>query len=124
MDNQTVNLIISMGLLVLLGLFSARVFSATTKRKRESKAPRLGAEVHVASKRTEGKHKTYFVTFRLKNDELMELAVPEDAYEQLQEEDFVKIIFKGETFEGFRRLDESADVAQTEESTDEEAKVE
>lgn len=119
MDNQMMNLVISMGLLLLLGLFSAAAFGAMSKRKRESKAPRLGAEVHVVSKRMEASHreKKYFVTFRLKNDETLELEVPEETYGQLQEEDFVKIVFKGETFEEFHRLEGHLDTAETEKDT-------
>lgn len=111
MNDQIMNLTISMVILVVLGLFAFRVFGTASSQRRQRKAPRLGAEVHVASKRIEKtKRKTsYFVSFRLKDDNVMELPVTDDIYEKLHEGDFIKIVFKGELFEGFKRLDENAE---------------
>ena len=105
---QIVNLIISMVILVVLAIFSSGVANKFVTKRRNRKSPRLGAEVYVASKREVKKHSgksDYFITFRLKDDNVLEFEVDEDTYNQLHEEDFIKIVFKGTVFEGFKPVE-------------------
>ena len=102
---QIVNLVISMVILVVLAIFSSGIANKAVLARRNRKAPRLGAEVYVASKRKVEKHNgkvDYFITFRLKDDHTLEFKVDQATYEKLHEEDFIKIIFKGTIFEGYK----------------------
>ena len=126
---QIVNLVISMVILVVLAIFSSGVASKAVTARRNRKAPRLGAEVYVASKREVEKHSgkvDYFITFRLKDDHTLEFKVDQKTYEKLHEEDFIKIIFKGTVFEGFKPVEapkeqplpENAEKSEESEKTD------
>ena len=102
---QIINIIISMVLLVVLAVFSSGLANKLVLRRRNRKSPRLGAEVYVVSKRKVEKSRgkvDYFILFRLKDDNTLEFKVDEKTYDQLHEEDFIKIIFKGTDFEGFK----------------------
>ena len=112
--SDMMNLAICMVIIVALGFVAFNIFGTANDQRRQRKAPRLGAEVHVASKRIEKTRRktSYFVSFRLKDDNVMELPVTDDIYEKLHEGDFIKIVFKGELFEGFKRLDENAEVSE------------
>ena len=117
MNDQITNLVVSMAILVVLGLIAFKIFGTAANQRRQRKTPRLGAEVYVVSKRVEEHRakRVYFVTFRLKDDNVMEFAVPEESYQELKEGDFVKIVFKGELFEGYKRLEKTEEAEENEE---------
>ncbi len=110
MDNQQImNLVISVSILAVLAIFTSGFARSATARRRNQRSPRLGAEVVVASKQKQEHHLPhsaveYSVVFRLKSDDPIEFSVPEDVYDQLNEGDSVKIIFKGREFLSFQRL--------------------
>lgn len=120
MDNQQImNLVISIAIIVVLAIFTSGFARTATAWRRNRRSPKLGAEVVVASKEKQTHHLShgateYAIVFRLKDDEPIKFTVPEDVYEQLNEGDAVKIIFKGTEFLEFHRLD----VPQEENSSD------
>lgn len=106
---QIINLVISVSILAVLAVFTSGFARSATAWRRNRRSPKLGAEVVVISKQKREHHHSHSpaecsMIFRLKNDEPIEFAVPEDVYEQLNEGDEVKIIFKGTKFLEFHRL--------------------
>ncbi len=104
---QMMNLVISVAILAVLAIFTSGVARTATSWRRNRRSPRLGAEVVVHSKQKQQHSHSpaeCSVVFRLKNDEPIEFAVPEDVYEQLNEGDKVKIIFQGTKFLEFQPL--------------------
>ncbi len=106
---QIINLVISVSILAVLALFTSGFARTATAWRRNRRSPRLGAEVTVIAKqKSEHRHSRgpadCSVVFRLKNDEPISFSVPEDVYDELHEDDRVKIIFKGTQFLSFQRL--------------------
>ena len=123
---QIVNLIICVILFVVLALFASGVAGKAVVKRRNHKSPRLGAEVEVISKKAEAHARgkmVYSAVFRLKDDNKLEFEIPEESFKQLREGDFVKIIFKGNVFEGFKPLENPQNTNIPESETSEKQQV-